>query len=58
MHMLRVSVAGASGYAGGELVRWLERHPRVELVHLTAFREQGRPIADIFPNLRGIVSQT
>jgi len=56
--MLRVSVAGASGYAGGELVRWLERHPGVELVHLTAFREQGRPIADIFPNLRGIVSQT
>ena len=55
---LRVSVAGASGYAGGELVRWLSGHPRVDLVHLTAFREAGRPVADVFPNLRGFATQT
>ncbi len=60
MHMdrVRASVAGASGYAGGELVRWLSGHPRVELAHLTAFREQGRPLADVFPNLRGFATQT
>lgn len=60
MHVerLRVSVAGASGYAGGELVRWLSGHPRVDLVHLTAFREAGRPVADVFPNLRGFATQT
>src|SRR5213593_552081 len=60
MHMdrIRASVAGASGYAGGELVRWLAGHPRVDLVHLTAFREQGRPLADVFPNLRGFAGQT
>ena len=60
MHMdrIRASVAGASGYAGGEVVRWLSGHPRVELVHLTAFREQGRPVADVFPNLRGFAPQT
>ena len=60
MHVerLRVSVAGASGYAGGELVRWLSGHPRVHLVHLTAFREAGRPVADVFPNLRGFATQT
>ena len=58
MDRLRASVAGASGYAGGELVRWLSRHPRVELAHLTAFREQGRPLADVFPNLRGFTTQT
>jgi N-acetyl-gamma-glutamyl-phosphate reductase len=58
MERLRASVAGASGYAGGELVRWLSRHPRVELAHLTAFREQGRPLADVFPNLRGFATQT
>jgi len=59
MHMnrVRVSVAGASGYTGGELVRWLTSHPRVELVHLTAFREAGRPIADVFPNLRGFTTE-
>ena len=58
MDTVRVSVAGASGYAGGELVRWLSRHPRVELVHLTAFREKGRPLAEVFPNLRGFATQT
>jgi N-acetyl-gamma-glutamyl-phosphate reductase len=55
---LRASVAGASGYAGGEVVRWLAGHPRVELVHLTAFREKGRPLGDVFPNLRGFGAQT
>jgi N-acetyl-gamma-glutamyl-phosphate reductase len=58
MNRIRASVAGASGYAGGEVVRWLARHPRVELVHLTAFREQGRPLAEVFPNLRGFAAQT
>lgn len=58
MERVRVSVAGASGYAGGELVRWLARHPRVELAHLTAFREKGRPLADVFPNLRGFGPHT
>ena len=53
MELIRASVAGASGYAGGELVRWLARHPSVEVAHLTAFREQGRPLGDVFPNLRG-----
>ncbi|HEY6066789.1 MAG TPA: N-acetyl-gamma-glutamyl-phosphate reductase [Thermoanaerobaculia bacterium] len=58
MDGIRASVAGASGYAGGEVVRWLASHPRVKLAHLTAFREQGRPIADVFPNLRGFAGQT
>jgi N-acetyl-gamma-glutamyl-phosphate reductase len=58
MERARVSVAGASGYAGGELVRWLCGHPRVDIVHLTAFREAGRPMSDVFPNLRGFTTQT
>lgn len=60
MHMekVRASVAGASGYAGGELVRWLMHHPAAEVVHVTAFREQGRPLADVFPNLRGFGDHT
>ena len=58
MGKIRASIAGASGYAGGELVRWLARHPGVDVVHLTAFREQGRPLADVFPNLRGFGDHT
>lgn len=53
--MLRVSVAGASGYTGGELVRWLVGHPHVELVHLTAGQHEGQPAERVFPNLRGFV---
>jgi len=39
-------------------VRWLTHHPGVDLVHLTAFREQGRSLADVFPNLRGFGDHT
>ncbi len=56
--MVRVSVLGASGYTGGELVRLLAGHPRVELVHLTAAQHEGRPMGAVFPNLRGVVSHT
>ncbi len=58
MKKVRASVAGASGYAGGELVRWLTHHPSVDVAHVSAFREQGRPLADVFPNLRGFGDHT
>ncbi|MDR7415918.1 MAG: N-acetyl-gamma-glutamyl-phosphate reductase [Armatimonadota bacterium] len=53
--MIRASVAGASGYTGGELVRWLVRHPRVELVHLTADQHRGKLLPEAFPHLEGFV---
>ncbi|MDR5683686.1 MAG: N-acetyl-gamma-glutamyl-phosphate reductase [Armatimonadota bacterium] len=56
--MIRVSVAGASGYTGGEVVRWLSRHPRVQIRHLAAAQQQGRSIEAVFPNLRGVVRHT
>ncbi|MFQ5678074.1 MAG: N-acetyl-gamma-glutamyl-phosphate reductase [Gemmatimonadota bacterium] len=52
--MLRVSVAGAAGYTGGELVRWLLGHPGVELVHLAAGKSAGRRVAELWPSLRGL----
>jgi N-acetyl-gamma-glutamyl-phosphate reductase len=45
----RIAVLGASGYTGSELVRLLLRHPRVELVALTADRKAGQSMADVFP---------
>ncbi|MDR7420781.1 MAG: N-acetyl-gamma-glutamyl-phosphate reductase, partial [Armatimonadota bacterium] len=39
----RVSIVGASGYGGGELVRLLGRHPEVRLTHLTAESRQAEP---------------
>jgi N-acetyl-gamma-glutamyl-phosphate reductase len=41
MHMLRVAVAGASGYAGGELLRLLLAHPGLEVGALTAHGSAG-----------------
>ena len=40
---------GASGYTGAELVRLLIRHPRAEIVLLTADRRAGKAMADVFP---------
>ena len=36
MHMMTVAVAGASGYAGGEVLRLLLEHPELEVGALTA----------------------
>jgi N-acetyl-gamma-glutamyl-phosphate reductase len=45
----KVGVLGASGYTGAELVRLLLRHPKVELVLLTADRRAGQEMASVFP---------
>lgn len=50
----RVAILGASGYTGGELVRILARHPRVEMVVLTADRHAGQPLGEVFPHLGGL----
>lgn len=55
---IRVSVLGASGYGGGELVRLLAGHPHVALAHLTAESRKAEVYAEVFPNLRGFVRHT
>jgi N-acetyl-gamma-glutamyl-phosphate reductase len=47
---LRVGVFGASGYAGGELVRLLAEHPNVELGYLAANESAGRELAEVHPH--------
>ena len=52
LHMGRTaSVAGASGYAGGELLRLLLAHPELELGPLAAGASAGRPVAELHPQL-------
>jgi N-acetyl-gamma-glutamyl-phosphate reductase len=48
---VRVAVAGASGYAGGELLRLLLGHPDVEVGALTAGSNAGQRIGALQPHL-------
>ncbi len=45
----RIGILGASGYTGAELVRLLLRHPRAEIVLLTADRRAGQEMRQVFP---------
>jgi len=49
----RVAVAGASGYAGGELLRLLAGHPELEISAVTAGASAGKTVAELHPHLAG-----
>lgn len=52
---IRVGIVGGTGYTGVELLRLLARHPEVELKAITSRGDAGKPVADMFPSLRGHV---
>ncbi|MEQ8195139.1 MAG: N-acetyl-gamma-glutamyl-phosphate reductase [Rhodospirillales bacterium] len=54
MKRIRIAIIGASGYTGAELVRLLARHPNAQLSALTADRNAGKPVSDVFPHLGGL----
>src|SRR3954463_8413076 len=47
----RIAVAGASGYAGGELLRLLLGHPEVEIGTLTGNSNAGQRLGSLQPHL-------
>ena len=52
--MIKVGIVGGTGYTGVELLRILVNHPNVELSVITSRGEAGTPVADLYPNLRGL----
>lgn len=46
-----VAIAGASGYAGGELLRLLDSHPHFEVTVVSAGTKAGTPIESVHPHL-------
>ena len=52
--MVRVAVAGASGYMGAELLRLLSVHPKVTLTGITSDRLAGEPMGKAYPHMRGL----
>jgi N-acetyl-gamma-glutamyl-phosphate reductase len=54
---IRVAVAGASGYAGGELLRLIAAHPDLELGPVTAGNNAGAALTDLHPHLAGLAGR-
>ncbi|ANJ27402.1 N-acetyl-gamma-glutamyl-phosphate reductase [Agromyces aureus] len=53
-----VAVSGASGYAGGELLRLLADHPEFEVRTVTAHSSAGQPLVSVQPHLRSYTHLT
>src|SRR5579884_1564027 len=45
------AVVGASGYAGGELLRLLDGHPQLDVTAVAAGSNAGRPLGELHPQL-------
>jgi N-acetyl-gamma-glutamyl-phosphate reductase len=54
--MIKVGIVGGTGYTGVELLRLLAVHPQVQLTAITSRKEDGLPVADMYPSLRGRVN--
>ena len=52
MTLARVVIVGGTGYTGVELLRLLAGHPEVDVTAITSRSENGRAVADLYPNLR------
>ncbi|MEV8005482.1 N-acetyl-gamma-glutamyl-phosphate reductase [Streptomyces parvus] len=55
--VVRAAVAGASGYAGGELLRLLLAHPQVEIGALTGHSNAGQTLGSLQPHLRPLAGR-
>jgi len=53
VNKIKVGIIGGTGYTGVELLRLLVVHPNVEIALITSRSEAGKPVAELFPSLRG-----
>ena len=53
--MIKVGIIGGTGYTGVELMRLLAQHPQARVEVITSRSEAGTAVAELFPNLRGLV---
>lgn len=52
-----VAVSGASGYAGGEVLRLLTSHPQVEIGAITAHSNAGQKLGGLQPHLHALADR-
>jgi len=55
---MKVGIVGGSGYTGGELLRILLHHPKVEVTQVTSDSLVGKPMSRAHPNLRKVTDLT
>lgn len=55
---MKVAIVGGSGYTGGELLRLLLRHPKIEVSQVTSDSLAGKPLSRAHPNLRRVTDLT
>ncbi len=51
--MIKVAIAGGTGYTGGELIRILLNHPNIEIVAATTTSSEGMPVTEVHRDLIG-----
>jgi len=54
---MTAAVVGASGYAGGELLRLLVAHPDLDVGAVAAASNAGRPLSELHPQLRSLADR-
>ena len=54
---MKTAVIGASGYAGGELLRLLASHPHFDVVAITAHSNAGEKVSSVHPHLQSYVGR-
>jgi N-acetyl-gamma-glutamyl-phosphate reductase len=54
---VRAAVVGGSGYAGGELLRLLDRHPSLEVATVVGASAAGRRVGEVHPGLRSLADR-
>ena len=55
---MKVGVVGASGYVGGELLRLLVSHPKVEISMVVSRQKAGQYVHRVHPSLKGFIDLT
>ncbi|MFZ6655579.1 N-acetyl-gamma-glutamyl-phosphate reductase [Undibacterium sp. TJN19] len=53
--MIKIGIVGGTGYTGVELLRILATHPQAQITAITSRKEDGLPVAEMYPSLRGRV---
>ncbi|MBE8954369.1 MAG: N-acetyl-gamma-glutamyl-phosphate reductase [Quinella sp. 2Q5] len=56
--MVKVSIIGATGYAGAQLLSILVRHPQAQITHITSESHTGKKISELYPHLRDVCDMT